>query len=249
MIGYLTMDCFANSKQTWIMKHHLLHHPFTWRIKPGPEDCQRLYGPNVLAETFSLLYTVVEYWYLNMQDLLEEFSLWKVLALVIRFVYLFSLPLDALVATLFSLSIMANYNALLLHAAPCQLPTEDVFVRQCRTSLDLFPHSKLCVFLTGALNCHLIHHVVPSLPRALHPVVAKQMKEMMPEEYRCINTWRELGALWILRHQHFDAVVKVCDLPKLSKQSGNMVKQLVVDFISFGFMAAVCCHIPKYTFF
>ena len=246
-IGYMTMDCTVNSKQTWILKHHLIHHPFPWRIEPPPKDRQRLFGPNALVETLNIIYTVLEYWILDIQDLYRKFSLWKLLALMIRFLYLFSLPLNTLVATVFSLGIMTNYNALLTHAVPCQQSTKDVIVRQCRTSLDLFPDSQWCVFVTGALNCHSVHHVLPALPRALHPQVAKLMKEIMPGEYRYVDTWQELGALWILRHQNFEGVIKISDLPKLSKQSGNMTKQLMMDFLSFGFMAAICYHIPAYT--
>lgn len=124
-IGYLTMDCFVNSKRTWIMKHHMIHHPHPWSTT-SPEDRQRLFGPNVLVETLNIIYTILGYWILDLQDLMKKIDLWKIMALVIRFTYLFSLPLNALVATVFSLAVMANYNALLAHAIPCQLPTKDV---------------------------------------------------------------------------------------------------------------------------
>jgi fatty acid desaturase len=243
-IGYLTMDCVINSKSTWIVKHHVIHHPHPLRITPPPEDRQRLFGPNVLVETLNIIYSVLQYWILDLQDLMEKVDIWKILALVIRFTYLFSLPLNALVATVFSLAVMANYNALLAHGIPCQLPTKDGIVRQCRTSLDIFPESKLCVFLTGALNCHCVHHLLPALPRALHPKIAMKLKKCMPSEYRCVDTWKELGALWILRHKNFSDVVLVSDLPELTRKSGTAFTQLLSDALSVVFLTAVCWYIP-----
>ena len=115
-IGYLTMDCLVNSRYTWILKHHLLHHPDTLRIDPTPIDRQRLFGPNILVETINIIYTVLGYWYLDVQDVVTKFDVWKLLSLVVRFGYLLSLPLNALVATIITLSICT----IILHYLPMQ---------------------------------------------------------------------------------------------------------------------------------
>ena len=71
-----------------ILKHHLLHHPDTWRTDPTPIDRQRLFGPNILVETINIIYTVLGYWYLDVQDVVTKFDVWKLLSLVVRFGYL-----------------------------------------------------------------------------------------------------------------------------------------------------------------
>ena len=232
-IGYLTMDCLVCSRYTWILKHHLLHHPDTWRTDPTPIDRQRLFGPNILVETINIIYTVLGYWYLDLQDLVTKFDLWKLLSLVVRFGYLLSLPLNALVATIITLSICANYLALLTHTVPCNKSTNDKDIHQCRTSIDIFPQSKLFNFISGGLNCHLVHHMVPSLPRSLHPSASIKINEMIPTEYRYVETWSELKAVWIMRHKIFPEVIMIKDLPRyLKKNGGTAARQLAQDLTS-----------------
>merc|ERR1711907_105285 len=246
LIGYFTMDCFFVGKQTWIIKHHMIHHPHPWKMDPPPIDRQRLFGPNVFVETVQSIYTFLGYWALDFEDSFKKkVDLWKLFALTVRLFFWFSLPLNALVTTLIWMVIFANYNSLLAHAVPCDVPTKDELVRQCRTSIDMFPTSKLCVFLTGAMNCHLVHHVIPNLPRSLHPQAAQLLSELYPTEYRRVDSRNELAAVWILRHQHFPgSVLKISDLPTLAKQSGRINQQLFMDLLSFGFFATVCWYLP-----
>jgi len=252
------MDCLVCSRFTWILKHHLLHHPDTLRTDPTPIDRQRLFGPNILVETINIIYTVLGYWYLDVQDLVTKFDLWKLLSLIVRFGYLLSLPLNALVATIITLSICANYLALLTHAVPCNKSTNDKDIHQCRTSIDIFPQSKLFNFISGGLNCHLIHHMVPNLPRSLHPSASIKINEMIPTEYRYVETWSELKAVWIMRHKIFPEVIMIKDLPMylkkkikdlpmyLKKNGGTAARQLAQDLTSLIVLFCISTSLPRF---
>ena len=52
------------------------------------------------------------------------------MAIVVKYYILLALPLNALVGSILSLSVMANYLALLSHAADVTEPTKDGVVRQ-----------------------------------------------------------------------------------------------------------------------
>lgn len=195
-IGYLTMDMLVSSRSTWKYSHHMIHH----RKPLSPQDRQRLFGPCVFTETLNIIFTVLQYWYYDFVSLFRAPTVWKAAAIVTKYHLMLRLPLNALIGFVFSLGVNCNYCALLAHAAAVNKPSSDSTVHQLRTSLDIFPTSVFCTFLTGALNAHSTHHVFPALPRSLQPSAAVKLARFYPDEYRVVDDFITLGALWTLRH-------------------------------------------------
>jgi len=241
-LGFLTMDCLITSKETWKYAHHAIHHRTPY--SESPMDRQRLFGCCLLVETLNMVYTVLEYWAWDLASLLKAPTAGKAIGMAIRFWLILKLPLNSIVAFVFSLACMLNYNALLAHAVPVVKKTQDGVVRQLRTSLDIFPDSFFCIFLTGALNNHCVHHVFPSLPRALHCAASAKLARLYPDEYRVVNDFATLGALWVLRATHFDRPVRIAELTKLSE--GKWVGQLFLDLGSVLVLAAVAAALPAF---
>lgn len=245
-LGYLTMDCLVNSRTTWQFWHHHVHHGHTLGEEPH-QDRQRLFGPCVLVETANIVLTVLQYWWWDVVDVCRAPTPSKFAGIVIKYAIMLQLPLNALVGYVFSLAAMANYMALLTHAAACHAPTTDGVVRQLRTSVDIFPSSRLCVFVTGALNSHCVHHVFPALPRALHPAGAARLARLFPDEYRAVHDFSTLAALWVVRHETFTHVVEMKDLVRLA--NGRWLRQCGLDVASVALLVAVTAAMPATTLF
>jgi len=240
IIGYFTMDCLVTSRETWHYGHHKVHHGTPWGEEP--QDRQRLFGPCILTETAHIIITVLMYWLWDVWSFLCQPRPRKLIAIVIKFTYMLALPLNSLVAFVFSLAMNANYFALLAHAVPVRTPTEDTVLQQVRTSLDIFPHSFAGLFISGALSNHCVHHVFPSLPRSLHKWGSNKIRKYMPHEYRVIETWSELIALWVIRDKNYEEPVNMKDLP--SKAKGLYAKKLFLDFASLAIMCAIVFYTP-----
>ena len=57
-----------------------------------------------------------------------------------------------------------------------------------------------------------VHHILPALPRALHPAGAAKLARLFPDEYRAVDDFGTLAALWVARHQTFTEPFKMKDL-------------------------------------
>lgn len=239
IIGYFTMDCLVTSRETWHYGHHKVHHGTPWGDEP--QDRQRLFGPCILTETAHIIVTVLMYWLWDFKSLMRQPRPRKLIAIFIRYSYLAMLPLNGLIAFVFALGVNANYFSLLAHAVPVLTPTEDPVLQQIRTAIDIFPHSFAGLFISGAMSNHCVHHVFPSLPRSLHKWGSDKLRKFMPNEYRFVDTWSELIALWVLRDQNFKDPVKIKELP--SKAQGHYAKKFVLDLVSL----AILCTIVFYT--
>jgi len=246
-VGWIMMDCNVVTKKHWIIEHHHIHHRHPWS-KSDPEDRQRLFGPNVMIETLEVIKTVLIKWKDDTVDLMNEFQLINLIAMTIRFAQLLALPFNAIVGATIALGMIANYNALLAHAIPVFSKTTDGIRKQLRTSIDIFPNSYLAVYLTGALNDHAVHHVYPSLPRSLHPEFSNRLKKLLPNEYRYVNDFPSLWALWTLRHQEYDHDVSMQELPALAAKF-PWKRQLVLDVGSTIFFAWVVSVMPQFWLF
>eukprot|EP00957_Ditylum_brightwellii_P130816 9979057-Ditylum_brightwellii.AAC.1 len=237
-IGFLSMDCLVNSQETWKVTH-TLHHRHTLASDPQ-QDRQRLFGSCILIETANIVYTILTYWASDVEFFLQNPSFSKAAALVIRF------------------TMWSNYAALLTHAIPV-FPKEEqaststtttagaaptkhelVVLHQLRTSIDIFPQSPLCLFLFGGLNCHCVHHLLPSLPRSLHSSGTRNIAKLYPEEYRHVENVPELMALFILRSEVFVTPVLIEDLPRIVRERGllEFLKKISMDVGSLFVMAA-----------
>jgi fatty acid desaturase len=243
VVGWIMMDCNVVTKKQWIIEHHHIHHRHPWS-KADPEDRQRLFGPNVLIETLQVIKTVLTVWMHDFQDLVTEFHPLNLIAMIIRFAQLLLLPFNAVVGATLALGMIANYAALLAHAIPVFSKTSDGIRKQLRTSVDIFPESNIAVFLSGALNDHAVHHVVPALPRSMHPSFSKKLRTLLPNEYRVVDDWAGLWALWTLRHQEYDHDVSMKDLPRLASEY-NWQWQLIQDTGATVFFAYMTTLLPQ----
>lgn len=239
-IGYFTMDCMVASRETWHYTHHKVHHGTPWGDEPP--DRQRLFGPCLLTETMNIIITVLMYWAYDVQSFLCQPRLRKIASMIVRFTYVLSLPLNSLVAFIFCLGISLNYFALLAHAVPVRTPTDDMVLQQVRTALDIFPHSFAGLFISGALSNHCVHHVFPSLPRSLHKWGSDKIRKTLPHEYRVVESWSELIALWVIRDKHYEELVLIKDLP--TKAQGHYCKKLLLDFVSIAVLCTIVAFLP-----
>lgn len=239
VIGFITMDCIVTSKETWKITHKL-HHEAPLATEPEL-DRQQLFGSCILTETFNIIYTILTYWVKDFGFLFKNPSATKLIALVIRLTIYLLLPANILVSFLFLLGMVSNYTALLTHAVPI-MPKEqnkssgsdskhEKIIHEIRTSIDIFPQSHVVLFLFGGLNCHCIHHVLPTLPRSLHLSRSRKLSKLYPEEYRSINTVSQLVALFILRSEVFTTPVRMEDLPRKVKERGllELFKKVILD--------------------
>jgi len=147
-----------------------------------------------------------------------------------------------------------NYNALLAHDIPVMSDTKrgdpseskDGITHQLRTSIDIFPESMSYLLFTGALNYHSVHHILPSLPRSLHPAAAQKTAKLYPDKYRSINSMKELLALFVLRHEIFKTDVQMKDLPAIVRERGyfKFFKKVTMDIGSLVVMVAIVMVIP-----
>jgi len=236
------MDSLVTSRETWREWHHHVHHHQPW----NNDDRQRLFGSNAFMETMNIIYTVCTYWVNDFMSFLKYPTLRKISGIIIRFTLLLTLPLNALVGTVLSLGCFANYCALLAHSIPVHLETSNGVLKQIRTSIDLFPHSHLAIFFTGALNNHCVHHVYPSVPRALHPQFSDRLRSLLPSEYRYVDSFPTFVALFLLRHEEFeDKVINMDDLPQLMMEKlPKCCIQVCMDVVSLMALVAVTYVIP-----
>jgi len=252
LLAYFTLDCLMVGSSVWKYWHHEVHHRKP--MNKYPKDQMRLFGPNVFVETFCALTMVLKYWAMDFADsFFQAPALYKIIAIAIRLRCLLTLPLNALIAWVVVTLWCVNYCALLTHAIasyPEETKTDgqrksktDDILHQLRTSLDLFPNSELAVFLSGALNLHCVHHVFPSLPRALHSMASNKLTKLFPTEHRAIHDFKHLAALWVLRHDEFDYPVEVKDLPKLAQ--GRYAWKLIQDIFSVGILVGFVIMTPK----
>ena len=267
VIAFLSMDCLVNSEETWHVTHKLHHHH---TLASDPEqDRQRLFGSCILIETTSILYTILIYCASDIGYFLQNPSFSKASALVIRFILYTSLPTNIFLSFVFFLAMWSNYAALLTHAIPVfpkekakrsagstttstssttTIPTKHELhvLHQLRTSIDIFPQSPFCLFLFGGLNCHCVHHLIPSLPRSLHSSATRNIAKLYPEEYRHVKNMSELMALFILRSETFATPVLIEDLPKILRECGllKILKKISMDVGSLFVMATVVHFAP-----
>ena len=236
-LGFFYMDVIMVSKKTWLVVHHEVHH----RTPLRGDDRQQLFGSTVLEETFGIIYTVFGYWYMDFVTLVQEPKLRTVVAMAVRFFILLSMPVNALVCFLFSIAVQTNYNALLVHALPVVQAGCDGPEHQVNTAIDIFPDSKLAIFLMGGVNMHCVHHVFPSLPRAKHNWGHKKLELAFGSQYRCVKDWTTLAALWVVRMQRFENPVSMAELPEMAK--GRYFMQFSLDLLSVATLVGIvlCC--------
>lgn len=240
ILGYLCVDCLVTSRETWYYTHHKVHHGTPWGDEP--QDRQRLFGPCVLTETAHLLFTISLYWLWDVQSLVCQPRLRKFVSLVVRWTWMLTLPLNALVAYVFSQSMCANYFTNLAHAVPVRTATDDAVLQQMRTAIDIFPHSSAALFVSGAVSSHCVHHVFPSLPRSLHQSGSDKLRSFMPEEYRVVDHWTQLLALWVLRDKTFEDPVLMKDLE--AKAKGHYCKKFLLDSLSVAILCVIVACLP-----
>lgn len=257
IVAYFSMDCVMNGKKSWLKGHHELHHGSPWGKEGsgydmhGGQDRQRLFGPNVLMETLATIFTVIVYWMKDFKHLGEEIISGRMIGAVIifvsyivRYTWMFFLSAQNLLAFFFVMTMCANYCALLSHGAPVFLPSHDLVMLQMRTAVDLYPDSVLAIFISGALNCHAVHHLMPNLPRSLHTSAVQKLKKHAPEgEYRVVEDWRTLLALWIIRHEELDHRCSSAEEFQAEARKTGYTCKIVQDLLSvvalFGIIVAM----------
>ncbi|CAE8639511.1 unnamed protein product [Polarella glacialis] len=190
--------------------------------------------------------TVLMYWCRDLRSAICDPScsgrLRGFFAIFVKFTLLLHLPLNGLVGFVFSLVININYFVLLAHGLPVRTTTDDLLLKQLRTSIDIFPHSYVGLFLSGALSNHGVHHVFPSLPRSLHKWGSDKLRKFFPDEYRVIDNCSQLFALWVLRDQQPEETVLMKDIVK--KAEGYYCKKLILDLVSVVILCAVVAFLP-----
>lgn len=194
-VAFLTLDCTAVTRKTWIQTHHLEHHPF-----PNSSiDGQRLEGETMLEELWNVFLLLSAYLSMDIKDCFQEPTFLKVFTLIIRYTFLLSigwgLPLVIFWAIFFS-----AYFGLLSHSAE-PLPNATTFrQKQLANTVDFMPGNWLAEFLTGGINSHAVHHVWPHLPRGLQGWASKKLQELEPDFYRSYNFKESLLFWWNRRN-------------------------------------------------
>jgi len=69
---------------------------------------------------------------------------------------------------------------------------------------------------------------------------------MIPTEYRYVETWSELMAVWIMRHKIFPEVIMIKDLPMYLKKNGGMARQLAQDLTSLIALVCISTSLPSF---
>jgi len=255
VLGFITMDCLITSKETWKVAHHKIHHRVTCAKEPV-EDRQILIGNFVFTETLNIIYTILSYWAKDCVQFVSCPTVKRLVALLVRFSFYLQLPGNALVGFVFLLAVFSNYIGLLTHAMPFIPETtkgsgtkcgdDGGHLHQMRTSNDIFPQSTFWLFFSGALNCHVVHHVLPSLPRSLHSTFAQKISDLYPNEYRAVHSTRELVSLFLLRHEVPTNNMQMKELWQIVAKRGPFpaMKQLFWDISSLLVLAYIVSCIP-----
>mmetsp|Transcript_22496 Transcript_22496/g.49906 ORF Transcript_22496/g.49906 Transcript_22496/m.49906 type:complete len:149 (-) Transcript_22496:69-515(-) len=130
-------------------------------------------------------------------------------------------------------------------AAPNAETTVVTFTR-CALPMTFSPRARSGFFFSGALNCHVVHHVLPSLPRSLHSTFAQKISDLYPNEYRAVHSTRELVSLFLLRHEVPTNNMQMKELWQIVAKRGPFpaMKQLFWDISSLLVLAYIVSCIP-----
>ena len=189
-LGFFFLDLWSVRKENWIKKHNKWHHQNVW--DEGEDEHQTDGNPienlwhtaKVLIRTYSVL----------------EFTWQNILLILFRISFFVQISWYAIFIVYLVNTVCVTYLTFIAHAAPVIQEQKDDFVmRQMHRSVDIFPNSQLFLFLTGAFNMHTAHHLCPSVTRDGLQQIHQKMKAKYPDDYRVINTWRQLWNLFLYR--------------------------------------------------
>lgn len=196
LVAFLTLDCLLFSRAAWLHGHHVIHH-----ARPhSREDQMYLRGNSFVGDMWNLLRMVLSYLGSDVTRLFAHPTWHEWLGMGVRIGLLAMLLPFALFPAVFFLLLFGNYLGLLSHSLPVQRRSDDLVIRQLRSTWDLYPESFIASLLTGGLNAHATHHVYPALPRGAQARGAGVLREEAGDEYRCIRSLTGLWTLFRLRH-------------------------------------------------
>lgn len=196
LMGFICLDLWSVSRENWIERHNKWHHYNVWEdgedehMIMGSELRNLIHTTTTLVKTYKIL----------------EFSLRNLFLIIFRIIFFGLINPYAIFVVYSVVTFCVTYMTFITHSAVVIDDSDDYIMRQLHRSVDIFPNSWFTSLISGAFHMHTAHHLKPQVTRDNLYKINCEYTVKYPDDYRVINTWKELYNLFKYRGVVFSSM-------------------------------------------
>lgn len=181
ILAFFLMDTLIINSNYWIESHNKYHH----NDLDGEYDIMKLKGNTLLKEWYYLL------------EICKNGSLKDHIYRLPFYYLLYKLKWYQVIEIYMTILFCLAYFTYITHSHPIKNNyKKNTIEHNLSHTIDIFPESTFMNLLFGGINCHATHHCFPTCNRSELYKKSRYLLENYPNNYRCINSLKDIILLY-----------------------------------------------------